>query len=228
MDKTLVFKWISLAENGENSICLYQEDLSLNYTRTKLSLLPTVKLVKQIDTFEGISLTLGSDDNRIFIDGLTTPIRLVERKKTGHYYRETTLISNGPSLKWLLKSMTEINNPDPNKLLYMKDMVVRFEPFKEEGTAITFLKIDNIKHILKVIRDAAIEWLGYETFNTLLAPYGYTNEAIDNGIAFTLMVYRCAKQLEFKNPKEVTGHFCDKRLIAELTLKGVFNKLLED
>ena len=228
MDKTLVFKWIALVENDKSATSLYQEDLSLNHTHIKASLPLVVDLVKQVETFENVSLSLGSGDNRIFIDGLTTPIRLIERANAGHFFKETILTGTGPSLKWLLENTTETNNPNPNKLLYTDDMVVRFEPFKDEGTTITFLRVDDAKHILKTVGDSVIEWLSYEAFNTFLASYGYTNEVINNDIAFILMMYKATKELGFKDPKEVISHFCDKRLVAELALKGVFEKLLKD
>lgn len=172
-----------------------------------------------------MSLILKSDDSKIRIDGLTTPIKLAEYKIIDPFYEKVTSIGNGPSLKWLLEHATEINDPDPDKVFYIDNMAIYFKFFKNKDTVISFLNIKNMECVLKEIDDSIITWLNYETFDNFLKSYGYTNKITNKDIALILITYQFIKKLESKNPEKVIKHFYDKQLIAELTLKGVFDKL---
>ena len=82
-----------------------------------------------------------------------------------------------------------------------------------------------MEYFLDLIEDDTIEWLGNTSFNTFLKSYGYIDEAINKDITAILMVYQAARELDFKDPKAIATHFYGKRLIADMTLRGIFEDL---
>lgn len=227
MDKELIFKCLSFIKSSNNFLFLYQENLSLSYIHTKISLLPTIELVKQVEMFKNISLTSKLNDSSILIDDLDTPIKLIEYRNENRFYGKTILTNDGPSLKWLLEHMVEINNPNSNKVFYTNNMAIEFSKAKNsKDVYITILDMKIIENFINKLKKS-YEKYQESDFITLLKNYGYTNAETIKSIFHIITVFQKAKKLGFKNPKKVTKHFCDKKLLADLILKDVFRKLTE-
>ena len=224
MDKNLSFNWVTFFSNIiENNQNYTNIQIVNNYAFSKINLLQIIKTVKDTKKYRYKKALSEIDQNYdIFINGLTNPIKFINTSKIKNSNFTYTILDEGPSVQWLLDNKKNINNPNPDKLIYTDNTVAYFKSFYDKTTIITFLKIKNIKHILKIEKNIIVGWLGYKTFNTFLKSYGYVNKEKNEDLIFILIIYKAAKKLEFKNPEKAIAPFCNKQLIAELKLKGVF------
>ena len=227
MNKNIDFRWVSFTGDHEQYIGAYANTKIINaYVALEVGLTQMVEAAKYAEKCKKVQMLLGSlHSSNVCINGLTDPIELKRTFKVGDYNSEYSIASKGPSVQWISDNRESFNNPNPSKLLYTDNMVAYFEPFDDKSTTIAFLKIDDMEHILRATEGSLIEWLGYKTFDIFLASYGYTDKIRIKDLTLVLMLYKAAKILKFENAEEAITHFCDKQLIAELKLKGVFEGL---
>ena len=230
MDKCISFRWILFTDDSEEYIGSYADrKMVINFTSSTVGLTQIVKAAKFAEKQEHIKIILGdSCVNGINIKGLTDPIQLIESFETDDYNANYVMLGEGPSVQWLLDNKKDLNNANTNKTFYIDDMVMYFELFDDGQTImITLLKVEDTDYILEIVEDKVIEWLGYKTFDTFLATYGYIDKHQNKYRTLILTLYKAAIILGFKNPEEAVAYFCDKHMIAGLKLKGVFEAIEE-
>ena len=230
MNKKLAFKWASFIDDSEEFVGSYSDSkIGIGYISTKTSLEEIVETVKPLENLTDVKVALGEYYSHVFISGLTTSIELTTSFDVGDYNNMYPVADRGPSVQWLLDNKEVLNTASSNKVLYCKDMAIQVTPYKYDTNVvdITVLNTEDMEYFLDLIEGSPIEWLGNNSFNAFLESYGYTNEAINKDITAILMVYQAARELDFKDPKAIATHFYDNRLIADLTLRGVFGALKE-
>ena len=228
MNKKLIFKWASFIGDSEEFVGSYFDcKIAIDCVPTKTSLKEIVEAIKPLEKLTNIKVTLGKDYRRVFISGLTAPIKLTTSFDVGDYSNRYSVVDKGPSVQWLLDNKEALSTTDFSEVLYCKDMAIQITSHKYDTNTvdITILNIEDMEYFLDLIEDDTIEWLGNTSFNTFLKSYGYIDEAINKDITAILMVYQAARELDFKDPKAIVTHFYDNRLIADLTLRGVFGNL---
>ena len=219
MGKRLHFKWVSPVGDSEACTGSYEEGrLAIGYACTEAPLASVAEIAKQIEALKDVALTLGVGYDSVGIDGLTTPIQLTEHIDVDDF----AITGNGPSLEWLLEHTKDLSNPNPNKVFYVDNTVMQFSGnVYSGGTGLVILDIAVVKTFVDETAGTYIERLD-GTFDEFLESYGYTDARILKDVPYLLTIYQAAKDLGFNDPKEVVTYFGDRRLIADLTLKGVF------
>ena len=222
MCKKMTFRWAAPLRNSEEYSGFYQkDDLAMGYVYTKASLTSIVEIAKQIENLKYVELTLGPGYRNILIDGLTTPIQFIAPVD------DFTIEGNGPSLQSLVKCITKIDNFNPSKVFCVEDMIIQFLEQKTSDTiSLSLLDIKTVKTFTEEIAGTYIGYLD-GTFKEFLENYGYTDKKTLEAVPYIFIAYRTAKKLGFTDPKEVINYFGNKRLIADLTLKGVFEAIEE-
>ena len=219
MGKRLHFKWVSPVGDSEACTGSYEEGrLAIGYACTEVPLASIAEVAKQIETLKDVALTLGVGYDSVGIDGLTTPIQLTEHIDVDDF----AITGNGPSLEWLLEHTKGLSNPNPNKVFYVDNTVMQFSGnVYSGGTSLAVLDIDVIETFVDEVTGMHIERLD-GTFDEFLESYGCTDAGAIKETPYILTAYQAAKDLGFTDPKGIAARFGDKRLIADLTLKGVF------
>ena len=230
MNKKLVFKWASLIGDSEEYIgCYFDNKVITHYVYTKVTLKQIKETAKYVEKLEDVQIALGSYYSKVFINGLTTPIQLTDTFDVGDELNFYTVTANGPTVQWLLDNNETLSTFSHNtsKVLYTNNMAIQFMSYKSDQSPITvvILHTANIEEFLLMAEGSYIKWLGDKTFNTFLEDYGYTDKTVNKNIMAVIMVYQAARELDFKDPKAIATHFYDKRLIADMTLRGIFEDL---
>ena len=227
MDTKITFKWITFFGGLEGYGNMYTHNkVTIHTIHTKIDLKRLARIAKHIEEFESIKTASVDYYKHVFTSGLTEPIILTASFNTDVYGNKRIITSTGPTVQWFLDSIEVLNTDDPDKVVYVDSMAIQFISH-QKSTCIAIMNTKDMKIFLQNVENEQIEWLGDKTFDEFLAPYGYTNEVVNKDITIMLMMYQSAKQLEFKDPKEVIAHFCSKELLADLTLKGVFKDIKE-
>jgi len=227
MAKTLSFKWISFITDSEELAGGYASDkLVTGYIHTKADLPQLSEAVRATEKLEGVAVSLGDYFGKVFVNKVTTPIQLETHLDISADRNLYTISGEGPTLQWLLEHIEEVNNPDPSKLHYFSDMVVQFLPqeYDKDRVTIKVLNLEGVRNFAYEIQDTDVSWLP-GSFEEFIREYGYVDISVYKELSYILIVFKAAKSLWFNDPIEVATHFGDKRLVADLTLKGVFEEV---
>ena len=230
MNKKLAFKWASFIGDSEEYIgCYFDNKIVIHYVSTKVSLKQIKETAKCVEKLEDVQIALGPRYSKVFINGLTTPIQLTDTFDVGDDLNFYPVIDNGPTVQWLLDNNEVLStfNHSTSKVLYTNNMAIQFIPYESDQDTITVVVLNtaNIEDFLFMIEGSYIKWLDYKTFDAFLESYGYTDKAVNKNIMAAIMVYQAARELDFKSPESIAAHFYGKRLIADMTLRGVFGSL---
>ena len=227
MDKSISFKWVSFLGDDEYYISSYSEArISVNHIFTKLTLNQIEETARYIENFKGTEISAGANLHNVFISGLNTPIRLAGALDVGEYCNLYLVSNKGPTVQWLLNHKEEINNPSPNRTLYVDNMAIQFTfcDYVDSRILVTILSTEDIDEFIDMVDDTYIQWLG-KTFDAFTATYGYTDEDTVRRVSEAIAIFHAAKELGFEDPIKVTSNLVDKRLVADLIMKGVFDNV---
>ena len=226
MDKKLAFRWVSFVGDSEEYVGGYASSkVMINHLFAKVGLNLLATAAKRTEKLEGVKVHLDTGyESTVLIQGLVEPIELTSSGEVGNYGNKYVTSDNGPSVQWLLDNREALYNADPSKVMYVEGMAIYAAPYYHDNNTliVTILSTDSRDTFVDMVENEHIEWLNDQTFDIFLESYGYIDEDTNRDIIVILMLYQAAKQLEFKDPIEVVTHFCDRRLIADLKLKGVF------
>ena len=229
MDSKIGFRWIELViEKVRDNPTILNSKLNLTYRGSNLNLAQLVKKAKP-KWFKQRQVVLKNGLHSIGINGLTNPIQLVEDFETTEYGNLYKLSDKGPSVQWLLDNKKRINNPDPNKVLYVDDMAIRIVSAycHNDNVVVEMVRVKDIEAFINRIGNNYTQWLG-NTFKQFLIGYAYTDTRIHRDLSITLTVFQVSKKLGFKNPEKVAARLVSNRLVADLVLKGVFESMEKD
>lgn len=226
MDYKVYFKWLPSINISEEYEGIGPDSfLEVIDVWTGKSLDELAKAAKSVEDLNSVKVVIGEEDNVVF-NSVATPVQLVSRLSIHGYRNEYKVSDEGPSLEWLLRHKEELNNP--NKVFYVDDMAVCFLPDynREHAVTITVFSIKHMDAYIDALEDHDIEGLD-ESLEYFLERCGYTDESMYKSIAKVILTFQAIKKLDFPNAEEVVAHFCDKHLIADLKLKGVFEGIKE-
>ena len=226
MDGKIGFRWVAFVSGRkEDNPTAFGSRLTLCYSTPNLNLAQMTKMAKP-RWFKQRQAVVKNGHHSVGIKDLVSPIQLVEDFEVGEYGNLFRLSNKGPSVQWLLDNKERINNPDPNKVLYVEDMAIRIvSSYCHDGNVfVEMVQVKDIEAFIGRIGNSYIEWLG-GTFEKFLVGYGYTDTRIYRGLSTVLTVFQVSRKLGFKDPERVAARLVSRRLVADLTLKGVFENM---
>ena len=226
MSGKIGFRWVAFV-NGrrEDNPTAFGSRLTIHYSTPNLNLAQMTKMAKP-RWFKQRQAVVKNGHHSIGIKDLVSPIQLVEDFEVEKYGSLFKLSDKGPSVQWLLDNKERINNPDPNKVLYVEDMAIRtVSSYYHDGNVfVEMVRVKDIEAFIDRIGSSYIEWLR-GTFEKFLVGYGYTDTRMYRSLSTVLTVFQVSRKLGFKDPKEVAARLVSRRLVADLALKGVFESI---
>lgn len=226
MDYRICFKWIPPINVSEGYKSIHPDNfLEVVDVWTGRSLDQLVEGAKSVEGFSKVKVRVGEEDN-VVLNSVAAPVQLVSRVSMHDYRNEYEVSDEGPSLEWLLKHKKELSNP--NRVFYVDDMAVCFslDPNRVHAVTVTVFNVKHMDTYIAALEDHYIEGLD-ESLEDFLARYGYTDANTYKSTAKAVLTFHAVKKLGFLNAEEVVAHFNDKRLVADLKLKGVFEDVEE-
>ena len=225
MCKKILFRWVSLIRDSKDHANGYfNDEFTIASTYTGVSIKQMVEAVKNVKALGRITLPLKSEDCAVVIQDLTTPIQLLSAIDIGNTTSTVCVVDKGPSLQWLLDHEEELNDFSSDKTMYTDTMAVqtRTNPTTAKNrTTITILDVSTIGNVIDELEGKYVDWLD-GTFKEFLLRYGYTDKDTVKEASQALMVYQTAVEAGFKDPKEVAATLSNKRVIADLAMREVF------
>ena len=225
MDKKVSFRWVSLIRDSkDHANGHFNDEFTIVSTYTGVSIKQMAEVVKKVKTLGGLVLPPKGEYCTVAIQDLTTPIQLLSYIEIRSTTSTVCVVDKGPSLQWLLDHEEELTGTSPDSVLYTDTAAIKsmtYTSVNENTVVITILDVSNIGNVIDELGDKYVDWLD-GTFKEFLACYGYTGKDTVKEASQALMTYQTAVEAGFKDPKEVAATLNNKRIIADLIIREVF------